>query len=141
MAAPRLCSGYGDACIFLHDRGDYKAGWQLDQEWEEEQKKKREREERIANGEFVEDEEDDDAKRSKGDDLPFGCAICREPFVDPVVTRCKHYFCEHCALKRYANNKTCAVCGKDTGGQFNVAHDILRRRKQLEREAKRARTS
>ena len=77
----------------------------------------------------------------KGDDLPFGCAICREPFVDPVVTRCKHYFCEHCALKRYANNKTCAVCGKDTGGQFNVAHDILRRRKQLEREAKRARTS
>merc|ERR1719310_974237 len=75
--------GYGDACIFLHDRGDYKAGWQLDQEWEEEQKKKREREERIANGEFVEDEEDDDAKRSKGDDLPFGCAICREPFVDP----------------------------------------------------------
>ena len=25
--------------------------------------------------------------------------ICRQPFVDIVVTKCKHYFCEHCALK------------------------------------------
>nr|POF01600.1 zinc finger ccch domain-containing protein 15 [Quercus suber] len=22
-----------------------------------------------------------------------------QPFVDVVVTKCKHYFCEHCALK------------------------------------------
>ncbi|KAL9262422.1 Zinc finger CCCH domain-containing protein [Drosera capensis] len=33
------------------------------------------------------------------DTLPFACFICRNPFVDPVVTKCKHYFCEHCALK------------------------------------------
>lgn len=33
--------GYGDACIFLHDRGDYKSGWQLEKEWEELQRKKR----------------------------------------------------------------------------------------------------
>ena len=33
--------GFGDACVFLHDRGDYKSGWQLEREWEEEQKRKK----------------------------------------------------------------------------------------------------
>ncbi|KAK9480787.1 hypothetical protein V1514DRAFT_324459 [Lipomyces japonicus] len=32
--------GYGDSCKFLHMRENYKAGWQLDKEWEEVQKKK-----------------------------------------------------------------------------------------------------
>ena len=32
--------GYGDCCKFLHDRTDYKEGWQVDKEWEELQKKK-----------------------------------------------------------------------------------------------------
>ena len=32
--------GYGDACKFLHDRSDYKTGWQLEQQWEAEQKAK-----------------------------------------------------------------------------------------------------
>lgn len=27
--------GFGDSCKFLHDRSDYKHGWQLEQEWEE----------------------------------------------------------------------------------------------------------
>lgn len=35
--------GFGDACKFLHDRGDYKAGYELDREWEEKQKRERER--------------------------------------------------------------------------------------------------
>jgi hypothetical protein len=26
--------GYGDNCKFLHDRGDYKSGWQLEKEWD-----------------------------------------------------------------------------------------------------------
>lgn len=26
--------GYGDSCKFLHDRGDYKQGWQIDKEWD-----------------------------------------------------------------------------------------------------------
>ena len=34
--------GYGDACKFLHDRGDYKQGWQLDKEWELKEKLKKE---------------------------------------------------------------------------------------------------
>lgn len=33
--------GWGDSCKFMHDRGDYKAGWQIDRDWEEEQKKRR----------------------------------------------------------------------------------------------------
>ena len=49
---------------------------------------------------------------------------------DPVVTRCKHYFCEQCALKRNAKKGSggrCAVCEAPTGGIFNVAHNIARR--------------
>ncbi|KAL1561928.1 zinc finger CCCH domain-containing protein 1-like [Salvia divinorum] len=30
--------GYGDSCKFMHDRGDYKSGWQLEQEWDEKEK-------------------------------------------------------------------------------------------------------
>lgn len=29
-----------DTCIFLHDRSDYKSGWQLEKEWEQKQKEK-----------------------------------------------------------------------------------------------------
>jgi RING finger protein 113A len=39
---------YVDNCKFLHDRGDYKSGWQLEREWNEKQeKKKRKMEESI----------------------------------------------------------------------------------------------
>ena len=31
--------GYGDACKFLHDRGDYKSGWQLEKEWDASQER------------------------------------------------------------------------------------------------------
>jgi hypothetical protein len=30
-----------DNCKFLHDRGDYKSGWQLEREWDADQEKKR----------------------------------------------------------------------------------------------------
>merc|ERR1719326_2592971 len=45
--------GYGDSCKYLHDRSDYKQGYQLEAEWEAKQKaiedKKRKRwERRIA---------------------------------------------------------------------------------------------
>ena len=36
--------GFGDTCIYLHDRGDTKSGWQMEQEYEE--KKKREEDKR-----------------------------------------------------------------------------------------------
>jgi len=64
--------GYGDSCKFLHDRGDYLAGWQLDKLDPAEQK------------EILEEEEEE---------IPFACIICRKEFTDPVVTKCGHYFC------------------------------------------------
>lgn len=66
--------GYGDSCKFLHDRGDYLAGWQLD---------------KIDpnSGQPVVDEEDEE------EEVPFACLICRQPFTDPVITKCGHYFC------------------------------------------------
>lgn len=98
--------GYGDSCKFMHDRGDYKSGWQIEKEWDEAEKA---RKRRIAMGgdgsEGEAEEEDDDDEEA----LPFACYICRQPFVDPVVTKCKHYFCEHCALKVWLNLFWCML--------------------------------
>ncbi|KAM7261557.1 hypothetical protein ACFE04_020634 [Oxalis oulophora] len=90
--------GYGDSCKFMHDRGDYKPGWQMEKEWDEAEKA-RKRKLAMGGGDDEDvvvaaqsDEDEDDA-------LPFACFICRQPFTAPVMTKCKHYFCEHCALK------------------------------------------
>lgn len=118
--------GHGDSCKFMHDRGDYKSGWQMEREWDEAEK---ERKRKLALGMLNED--DEDAEKSDEDDdddaLPFACFICREPFVDPVMTKCKHYFCEHCALKHHAKNKKCYVCNQPTLGIFNTAFEIRKR--------------
>ena len=65
--------GYGDSCKFLHDRGDYLAGWQLDK--------------LDTSGGTMPEAEDD------MEELPFACLICKQEFTDPVVTKCGHYFC------------------------------------------------
>ena len=88
--------GYGDSCKFMHDRGDYKSGWQMDREWDENEKLKKAR---LAAGSAQDDENVKEEEEDDDDDLPFACFICRKPFRDPVVTACKHYFCEHCALR------------------------------------------
>lgn len=89
--------GYGDACKFMHDRGDYKSGWQIEREWDEAEKLRKRNLALgvISGGEGTADKSDEEEDES----LPFACFICRQPFVAPVVTKCKHYFCEHCALK------------------------------------------
>ena len=71
-------------------------GWQMEREWDEEQKA---RKERLARGEVDIEDGEGSGEDSDDEELPFACFICREPFTDPVVTQCKHYFCEHCALK------------------------------------------
>ncbi|GMN62798.1 hypothetical protein TIFTF001_031876 [Ficus carica] len=118
--------GYGDSCKFMHDRGDYKSGWQLEKEWDEAEKI-RKRKLALGGG----DSDDGGADQSDDDDddnsLPFACFICRQPFEDPVVTKCKHYFCEHCALKHHAKNKKCFVCNTPTLGIFNTAHEIRKK--------------
>lgn len=70
--------GFGDSCKFLHDRSDYKHGWQLEQE--------------HASGshDHGEESDGDDTKyeiHSDEEDLPFKCFICRESFVNPIVTK------------------------------------------------------
>lgn len=64
-----------DSCKFLHDRSDYKLGWQLERE--------------AASGEHDSGDEDDKKYEidSDEDNLPFKCYICRESFTDPVVTK------------------------------------------------------
>lgn len=119
--------GFGDACKFLHDRSDYKAGWQLDQDWATRQKQRREK---LMRGEDpdapVSTVESNAANAGLNDDvdddgLPFACFICRADFKKPVMTLCEHYFCEDCALTRMQNEGTCAVCNKQMRGTLNAA--------------------
>lgn len=49
--------------------------------------------------------DDDVGGDDEDNELLFVCFICRWPFTELVVTKCKHYFCEHLALKVRA--KTC----------------------------------
>ena len=130
--APDICKdyketgfcGFGDSCKFMHDRSDYKFGWQLEREME--------------NGTYGEDDEDDDKYKisdSDDDDLPFKCFICKDSFTTPVVTKCKHYFCEKCALDQYRKSQRCFACGVQTGGVFNPAKEIMEKMKKAENEA------
>lgn len=156
--------GFGDSCKFLHDRSDYKAGWQLEKEWEEQQRAKKRKiqdmekfameQELLSKGEAEDDndiggdirlgkanqdEENFEIPGSGGlEELPFACFICREPFVDPVVTTCQHYFCQKCAFERYRKTNRCAVCDKPTSGIFNKAWKIIKRMKELRGSANNA---
>ena len=65
--------------------------------------------------------------------------MCSESWMDvrnPVVTKCKHYFCEACALRNDSakKEKTCFTCEMPTGGTFNSAKDILKRVKDMKRD-------
>lgn len=111
--------GYGDSCKFLHDRGDYKAGWQLEKEWDEGQKGKKTGLNDETNYEIKED-----------DNIPFACAICRQGFVSPIQTKCKHYFCERCALQRFKKNMKCFICGENTYGAFSSVPARIKERMQ-----------
>lgn len=104
--------GFGDTCKFLHDRGTYLAGWQLDKLAENA---------KNQNG----DGDDSDDSDSDDSDIPFACLICRKHYTDPIVTRCGHYFCSACAIKRFARTPKCAACGAPTGGMFNRADKII----------------
>lgn len=132
--------GYGDNCKFLHDRSDYKSGWQLEREWDEKQNaKKRKLQDRLnemsraagEEGEENEGEENLEVEESfeieEDQEFPFACFICRDDFKDPVITQCGHHFCAECALKRNKTVSTkCAVCGKQTLGIVNKARKLIK---------------
>lgn len=113
--------GFGDSCKFMHDRTDYKLGWQLEREHQQ--------------GTYGINEEAGKYEiDSDDDDLPFACFICREPFTHPVVTKCKHHFCEKCALAHYKKSKRCYVCNEQTFGVFNPAKDIIKKIKEQKKK-------
>lgn len=141
--------GYGDACKFVHDRGDYKQGWQLDKDWEKKQQEKKEKQaelERLekalnSDGEEVDLNEDEDEEKDDTFDgtIPSECQMCSKSWLDvrnPIVTKCKHYFCEACALRNDSakKEKTCFACDMPTGGTFNAAKDILKRVSEMKRD-------
>ncbi|GMT19455.1 hypothetical protein PFISCL1PPCAC_10752, partial [Pristionchus fissidentatus] len=115
--APDICKDFketgfctfGDSCKFMHDRGDYKHGWELERDFEQGKA------EAEQNYEISDDE----------DQFPDECPVCEQPFIDPVVTRCKHYFCEKCAITAFKRSKKCKVCEQNTGGVFNIAKELI----------------
>jgi RING finger protein 113A len=132
--------GFGDNCKFLHAREDYAAGWKLDREWEMSGKKSGGTIVASANRDEKEKEEDgvDLAMLEK---IPFACIICKKPYKSPIITKCGHYFCEACALKRYRKDPTCAACNMKTQGVFNGAKNLqklLDKKQKWEDKAKAA---
>ncbi|XP_054432028.1 E3 ubiquitin-protein ligase RNF113A-like [Pteronotus mesoamericanus] len=103
--------GFGDSCKFLHDRSDYKHGWQIERELEE--------------GRYGVSEDENYEVGSDGQELPFSCFICRQAFRNPVVTKCRHYFCESCALQHFRTSPRCYVCDQPTNGIFNPAKELI----------------
>ena len=53
-----------------------------------------------------------------------------------LFCRCKHYFCEKCAIEHYRKSMRCYECGKQTGGVFNPAKDLIERMKKREEAGK-----
>ncbi|KAI1372457.1 hypothetical protein F4677DRAFT_432346 [Hypoxylon crocopeplum] len=133
--APDVCKdykqtgfcGFGDNCKFLHAREDYKQGWQLDREWENVTKGKRNLGGKVvasSNRGTNADDDVDQAEEALLEKIPFACIICKGPYKEPIVTRCQHYFCLPCALRRYRKDPSCAACGAGTGGVFNTAKTL-----------------
>ena len=71
-----------------------------------------------------------DSDSDSDEDIPFACLICRKPYTDPVVTRCGHYYCSSCAIKRYTKTPKCLACGAPTGGIFNRADKVIEKMKK-----------
>ncbi|UJR22434.1 hypothetical protein I4U23_025494 [Adineta vaga] len=147
--------GFGDSCKFLHDRSDYKHGWQLEREWNEQSYGAVDNNsQRYLVGDKAPDHtnrsaawsafssgnqnaahghdvgSDDDNEEQTEDGLPIKCPVCREAFKEPVVTKCRHYLCETCALSQYRINPGCPVCHAPTGGAFKPAKEIVAKLKQ-----------
>ncbi|PWN23581.1 hypothetical protein BCV69DRAFT_279513 [Microstroma glucosiphilum] len=116
--------GFGDTCKFLHDRSDYLAGWQMEAAYLPNSTSRRD----LGPGEEDADEDDDE------EEIPFACLLCRQPFTDPVQTRCGHYFCSACAIKRFSKTPKCFACGAQTGGIFNSATKVIERMEKRRRD-------
>lgn len=108
--------GFGDSCKFLHDRSDYKHGWQLEQEWKKGEYQE-EDDEKYLIKDSDDDEDDDGSCKNR-------CEICQDTFKSPVITKCKHIFCADCAEKEC--NVKCFICDKPTSGIFKNASKLVK---------------
>lgn len=140
--------GFGDTCIYLHDRGDFLSGWQLEQQWQKEQEdKKLKQKEQIdaflsksGGGTFITHNDSTGGHSNinstinihSSDGLPFACHICRDFFKDPVVTNCSHYFCQECVLGHVkAGSSLCPICSKETHGVFHEPTKLLNKKRKV----------
>lgn len=132
--------GFGDTCIYLHDRSDTLTGWQLEEEWQKQQALKKKQNEQDMN-EFIATMNAQlegrsittgDSFNSKDDGLPFACYICRNPFYQPVVTNCSHYFCESCIMEYVrTTSEACPVCGRDTNSVFGAPVKLIAKKRKV----------
>jgi hypothetical protein len=80
-----------------------------------------------SNPEMIGEEENYEIKPEEDASLPFACYVCREPFTNPVVTLCQHYFCSDCVVNATKSNGKCPACTKPTFGVFNRAHKLIKK--------------
>lgn len=132
--------GFGDTCIYLHDRGDTMSGWQLEQAWQKKQESKKQQQERqmeaFLNGTSAtgDGDSDDGNLAAVGDDgLPFACHLCRGAFDEPIITPCGHYFCQSCLQKQIqnSNDSKCPICQKETHGVMNQPTKLIAKKRKL----------
>lgn len=105
--------GFGDGCIFVHDRSDYKSGYQMEKDWERQQEDLR----KQAYGETLVPAPDYEIKEEET--AISVCLLCGKEWKEPVITECGHVFCLACALQHYTKSKKCFECKTDTKGIFN----------------------
>jgi len=137
--------GFGDSCKFLHDRSDYKSGWQLDSDWKASKRSldkdnidrfsrkaekrqarlEQQRQDAIERGLdpslVVPESDSDTSSNDGGENSKALCCVCHKKWSEcktpACTTICGHFFCESCFLATSAN--TCKCCGKPTQGIFN----------------------
>ena len=97
--------GFGDSCIFLHDRSEYKTGWELDTEFEAQQASKPVLEEEIVDYNRV-------------------CFICNKgEMIQPkILPECRHQFCGNCITGQLKLNLKCPLCKKTVIGTLRLPH-------------------
>lgn len=142
--------GYGDGCVFMHDRSEYKSSYEIDLEIKKKENRKLAilkkkgldiKSQEVLNnldlynesGDYIGENNIDlnnkfkrfktESEKQK-DKASYVCNICNNEFVNPVITICNHIFCESCALQNYNISKLCFVCKKELKGIFNNAEDV-----------------
>ena len=156
---PDVCKDYketgycafGDSCIFLHDRGDYKSGWEIVGFFgisecrsvigTESRRRsgnggngESRRRTRTTNTSLKAATKRNCPSRASSADNHLRNRSLQSRFGSCLRRSCGHYFCEKCALDHYRTTSKCFVCGKDTNGCFNKATDIIARIQKMQQE-------